>query len=165
MNKKTKKIISIIGATAIMTGAFSYITPSIVNNEKYVDSDDRNLSNSNYLFATDSIMFDDDFNKKVFYVQKNEKEEFLLLNSNVKGYTCLGVYSSMSSADAVLYKVSNVNNKVEFKVLSYDDLENNKLNDNEKIYVIDDAAPSYVKENTFIPSDSIKQIGSAKVLK
>ncbi len=165
MNKKTKKIISIIGATAIMTGAFSYITPTIINNEKYVDSDDRNLSNNDYLFATDSIIFDNDFNKKVFYVQKNEKEEFLSLNSNVKGYTCLGVYSSMSSADAVLYKVSNVNNKVEFKVLSYDDLENNKLNDNEKIYVIDDAAPSYVKENTFIPSDSIKQIGSAKVLK
>lgn len=165
MNKKTKKIISIISATAIMTGAFSYITPTIINNEKYVDSDDRNLSNNDYLFATDSIIFDNDFNKKVFYVQKNEKEEFLSLNSNVKGYTCLGVYSSMSSADAVLYKISNVNNKVEFKVLSYDDLENNKLNDNEKIYVIDDAAPSYVKENTFISGDSIKQIGSAKVLK
>lgn len=80
MDKKTKKIICAIGIVTIMTGTFAAISPSVIkNDERYTDTD----SYSDYYTYDDispvnQLTFNDEFNRRTFYVQKKMILRFYL---------------------------------------------------------------------------------------
>lgn len=165
MDKKTKNIICSIGIVTIMTGTFAAITPSVVkNDERYTDED----SYSNYYTYDDispvnQLAFDDEFNRRTFYVQKKDDSTILSLNKEVEGYNLMGTYSSKSSSDKVLYIFNSNTKKV--MAVDYDYLEEHKPEDGDNVYVITEDAPESVKKDAFIPECSIDKIGYTKTLK
>ena len=165
MDKKTKKIIWAIGIVTIMTGTFTAITPTVIkNDERYTDAD----SYSDYYTYDDispvnQLTFNDEFNRRTFYVQKKDDSTILSLNKEVEGYNLIGIYSSKSSSDKVLYIFNSNTKKV--MAVDYDYLEEHKLEDGDNVYVITEDAPESVKKDAFIPECSIDKIGYTKTLK
>lgn len=165
MDKKTKKIICAIGVVTIMTGTFAAISPSVIkNDERYTDAD----SYSDYYTYDDispvnQLTFNDEFNRRTFYVQKKDDSTILSLNKEVEGYNLIGIYSSKSSSDKVLYIFNSNTKKV--MAVDYDYLEEHKLEDGDNVYVITEDAPESVKKDAFIPECSIDETGYEKTLK
>ena len=87
----------------------------------------------------------------------------LSLNKEVEGYSLIGIYSSKSSSDKVLYIFNSNTKKV--MAVDYDYLEEHKLEDGDNVYVITEYAPESVKKDAFIPECSIDETGYEKTLK
>ena len=165
MDKKTKKIICAIGIVTIMTGTFAAITPTVIkNDERYTDAD----SYSDYYTYDDispvnQLTFNDEFNRRTFYVQKKDDSTILSLNKEVEGYNLIGIYSSRSSSDKVLYIFNSDTKKM--MAVDYDYLEEHKLEVGDNVYVITEYAPEIIKKDAFIPECSIDETGYEKTLK
>ncbi len=109
--------------------------------------------------------YDSDFSKKTYYVHSNDKRKILSQQEIVEGYTLIGVYSSRSSADAIVFMViDNGNGTNTYKCLSYDDLEKMENYDELELYVIDQYSPEELT-GAFIPDASINKIVSTKTLR
>ena len=160
MDKKTKKIICAIGVVTIMTGTVATLTPALVNNN---ESNYNNYSDADYTSQVNDLAFDDEFNRRTFYVQKNDDSTILSLNKDVEGYNLMGIYSSKSSSDKVLYIFNSNTKKV--MAVDYDYLEGHVLEEGDNVYVITEDAPESVKKDAFIPECSIDKIGYSKTLK
>lgn len=165
MEKETKKII-ILASVGIMTlaGIIGVSAVPIEDGLSYVDGDRKKEDDlgANYFPLIKSTVFDDSFSDKTFYVQQNGDVRVLSLNKQINGYENIGVYSSKSSADKVFYVATSDKDGVyHFEAVSYDELENVYGYDN-MIFVIDEYAPNFILEESFIPDESIVQGYSKK---